>query len=86
MVLVLEKIIPGMPILMSIFTTGEHLPYFYDNQMILPIRTGWLSTSLYVLICQNDLSFIFDAATRSKTNETSFYILQTEKVTRNRKL
>ena len=71
MVLVLEKIIPGMPILMSIYTTGEYLPYSYD---------------MYVLIGQNDSSFIFDAATRSKTNETSFYILPTEKVTRNRKL
>ena len=73
--LVLENIIPGMQILMSIYTTGEYLPYSYD-----------ISTGLYVFICQNNSSFIFDAATRSKTNETSFYILPTEKVTRNRKL
>ena len=66
-----------MPMLMSIYTTGEYVPYSYDK---------WLSTDLYVLIGQNNSSFIFDAATRSKTNETSFYILQTEKVTRNRKL
>ena len=76
MVLVLEKIIPGMPILMSVYTTGEYLPYSYET----------LNAGLYVLICQNSSSFIFDAATRSKTNETSFYILPTEKVTRNRKL
>ena len=34
--LVLEKIIPGMPILMSKYTTGEYLPYLYDICTYMP--------------------------------------------------
>ena len=51
-----------------------------------PPTGEYLPYSYDIPIDQNNTSLIFDAATRSKTNETSFYILQTEKVTRNRKL